>query len=150
MPLEVMAPLAEIDGVEAVAVTNVPLHAFGPSASARRNIADVSADLIDMDRTAAMIESLDVVITVDTGIAHLAGALGKPVWILLFRRGDSRWGQRGDATSYWYDSARLYWQDQLDDWAPVIARVKSDLTALIAGRDATATQRATAGQEQAA
>ncbi|NNU44866.1 hypothetical protein HK415_19420 [Ramlibacter sp. B156] len=76
-------------------------------------------------------EALDLVITVDTGVAHLAGALGRPVWILLPHAPDWRWMlDRSDTP--WYPTARLYRQPVRGDWASVLARVKSDLAALAA------------------
>ncbi|WP_293898724.1 tetratricopeptide repeat protein [Phenylobacterium sp.] len=84
----------------------------------------------DFQATADLIAGLDLVITIDTSVAHLAGAMGKPVWILLpARHADWRWMQ-GRATSPWYPSARLYRQAIPNDWAPVVAQVKRDLTAL--------------------
>ena len=82
------------------AITNVSLSAFPGGCAWAGRIDDVSAMLPDLDRTAALIETLDLLITVDTGVAHLAGALGVPVWILLHSHGDARWGQPGDEQSY--------------------------------------------------
>jgi ADP-heptose:LPS heptosyltransferase len=79
--------------------------------------------------SAALIGNLDLVITVDTAIAHLAGALGKPVWILLPKVADWRWLiDRPD--SPWYTSARLFRQTVAGDWATVIARVIEKLNAM--------------------
>ena len=73
-------------------------------------------------------EALDLVITVDTAVAHLAGALGKPVWILLSSIQDWRWLlQRED--SPWYPTARLFRQPEIGDWDSVIARVARELAA---------------------
>jgi tetratricopeptide (TPR) repeat protein len=92
-------------------------------------VRDLSAHLTDFSDTAALCASLDLVITVDTSIAHLAGALGKPVWILLSDAVDWRWLlERGD--SPWYPSARLYRQQIGEDWSAVLARVHADLDAL--------------------
>ncbi|WP_310538713.1 glycosyltransferase family 9 protein [Phenylobacterium sp.] len=77
--------------------------------------------------TAAIIAGLDLVITVDTSVAHLAGAMGKPVWIMLPAFGvDWRW-QRGREDSPWYPSARLYRQPKAGDWLSVIERIERDL-----------------------
>ncbi len=77
--------------------------------------------------TAALVEQLDVVISVDTAIAHLAGSLGKPVWILLARVADWRWGLSGDQTP-WYPTARLYRQKAEGDWGQVLDQLRRDLT----------------------
>jgi len=82
--------------------------------------------LSDFSDTAALIECLDLVITVDTSVAHIAGALGKPVWILLPYVPDFRWLlDRED--SPWYDSARLFRQSDTSDFSEVIENVKSFL-----------------------
>jgi hypothetical protein len=84
------------------------------------------ADLRDFSDTAALIENLDLVITVDTATAHLAGALGKPVWIL--NRYDSCWRWMLERTdSPWYPRARLFRQKTFADWAPVVQEVAEAL-----------------------
>ena len=80
--------------------------------------------------TATLVAGLDLVITVDTAVAHLAGAMGIPVWILLPAVPDYRWGLTGDRT-VWYDSARLYRQAQQGQWGPVFQRVRDDLAAWV-------------------
>ncbi len=83
-------------------------------------------DLHDFSDTAALVENLDLVITVDTSVAHLAGALGKPVWIL--NRFDSCWRWMRERTdSPWYPTARLFRQKTLGDWAPVMQDVTEAL-----------------------
>jgi Tfp pilus assembly protein PilF len=89
---------------------------------------DLSADLPDFDATAALVANLDLVITVDTAIGHLSGALAKPVWILLAKASDWRWLlDRSD--SPWYPTARLFRQPAPGSWEPVIAEAASALTA---------------------
>lgn len=83
----------------------------------------------DFADTASIIASLDLVVTVDTAVAHLAGAMGKPVWVLLpAHRTDWRW-MKGRATSPWYPTARLYRQKVARDWLPVIETIRRDLAA---------------------
>jgi ADP-heptose:LPS heptosyltransferase len=88
----------------------------------------MSSALTDFDETAAIIANLDMIITVDTSIGHLAGAIGKPVWILLSKASDWRWLiDRED--SPWYPSVRLFRQPQAGAWTPVIADVAAALSA---------------------
>jgi len=87
-------------------------------------------DLQDFSETAALCDLVDLVISVDTSVAHLAGALGKPTWILLPYSPDWRWLlDRHD--SPWYESVRLYRQDQQLEWMPVLSRVANDLQQLL-------------------
>jgi Tfp pilus assembly protein PilF len=92
----------------------------------RRDVIHLGGMLSDFADTAALMTSLDLVITVDTSLAHLAGALGKPVWILLPFAPDWRW-LLDRTTSPWYPSARLFRQASPGDWDEVIARVKAAL-----------------------
>ncbi len=80
----------------------------------------------DIGATAAFVAGADLVITVDTMIAHLAGALGRPVWLLLRSDPDWRWAPE-QAASPWYPTMRLYVQPSPGDWAGVIERVERDL-----------------------
>ncbi len=79
-----------------------------------------------LEDTAGMISALDLVVTSDTAVAHLAGALGKRVWVLLHHDPDWRWS--GGKTTPWYPSARLFRQTSPGDWPAVIAAVRADLT----------------------
>ncbi|MEG4317755.1 MULTISPECIES: tetratricopeptide repeat protein [unclassified Microcoleus] len=91
---------------------------------------DLSDNLNDFADTAAVISQLDLVICVDTAVAHLAGALGKPVWILLSFMPDWRWMlERED--SPWYPTARLFRQETAGDWDGVCDRIKTVLQELI-------------------
>jgi tetratricopeptide (TPR) repeat protein len=94
-------------------------------------VRDASAHLADFSDTAALCAAMDVVVTVDTSIAHLAGALGKPVWVLLSANPDWRW-LLGRSDSPWNPGARLYRQQPGETWAAVLARVRTDLDAMAA------------------
>jgi hypothetical protein len=83
-------------------------------------------DFGDFADTAALIECLDLVITIDTSVAHVTGALGKPVWILLPYESDYRW-MVGREDSPWYPTARLFRQPAPGDWAGVVAQVAGAL-----------------------
>ena len=129
-----LAPLAAVPGVSFHSLQVGPPAAEAAPAGLR--IVDLSGQLSDFAETAAAVASLDLVITVDTSVAHLAGALGKPVWILSRFDGCWRWlGERED--SPWYPTARLFHQRAPGDWAEVVRRVADELAALAAGRRAT-------------
>jgi Tfp pilus assembly protein PilF len=91
-------------------------------------ITDLSDQLSSFNDTASIIKQLDLVISVDTSVAHLAGAMGKPVWILLPFHPDFRW-LRETTESRWYPSARLYRQTKDGDWTDVLEAVARDLNA---------------------
>ena len=93
------------------------------------SVLDGSSHDRDLDETAALLATLDLVITTDTCIAHLAGALGKPVWILLPHLADWRWMQNRETTP-WYPTARLFRQCAPGDWEELIARVARELTGM--------------------
>ena len=90
--------------------------------------ADYRASIHDFADTAALISQVDLVISVDTSVAHLAGALGKPVWILLPFAPDFRW-MRDRSDSPWYPTARLFRQPRPLDWEPVLVSVREALRA---------------------
>ena len=89
-------------------------------------------DLRDFSDTAALLDLMDLVITIDTSIAHLAGAMGKPVWVLLPYSADWRWLLDRTDTP-WYPSARLVRQRELGNWAALIEEVKSELKTINIG-----------------
>jgi len=94
---------------------------------------DLSTFLDDFAETAAAIENLDLVISVDTAVAHCAGALGKPVWVLLPYAPDWRWLLDRDK-SVWYPTMRLIRQHQAGDWGGAVERVRWDLARLLGGQ----------------
>jgi hypothetical protein len=97
------------------------------------NLLDFTADLKDLADTAAAMMSLDVVISVDTSLAHLAGAIGRPVWTLLPFHADWRWMvNRSD--SPWYPTMRLFRQPAPLDWAGVMRAVREELLMLVRSR----------------
>jgi hypothetical protein len=86
---------------------------------------DTIADFAD---TAALVSLVDLVISSDTSLVHLAGAMGKPVWVLLQYDADWRW-LIGRSDSPWYPTARLFRQTEIDDWESVVAQVAEELAA---------------------
>lgn len=97
-------------------------------------IVDTAADVRDFTDTAAVMGELDLVLTSDTSTAHLSAALGRPTWVLLHYAADWRW--MSGTTTAWYPAARLYRQDEPGAWAPVIAAVRTALSALTVAQPA--------------
>lgn len=91
-------------------------------------IVNLARELVDFGETAAVISALDLVITVDTAVAHLAGSLGKPVWLLVAYASDWRWMLGRDDTP-WYPSMRIFRQKNPGEWGVVMERVVSELIA---------------------
>lgn len=92
---------------------------------------DLTADLGDFAETAALIANLDLVITVDTAVAHLAGAIGRPVWVMNRLEAEWRW-LRGRDDSPWYPTLRQFRQPAAGDWRSVVGQVRAALSALAA------------------
>jgi ADP-heptose:LPS heptosyltransferase len=95
--------------------------------AANKQIIHFGSELEDFSDTAALVSLMDLVISVDTSVVHLAGALGKPLWVLLPFAPDWRWLlERED--SPWYPTARLFRQPAIGDWDSVIDRVGKELS----------------------
>jgi Tfp pilus assembly protein PilF len=92
---------------------------------------DLTPHITDYRDTAQIIEQLDLVITVDTSVAHLAGGMGRPVWVLLPMVGDWRWGQIGDSTP-WYPTMMLFRQTSFHQWSDVLEEVAKKLEMVVA------------------
>ena len=90
------------------------------------NLIDRTAELADFADTAALLMQLDLVIAVDTSVAHLAGALGRPVWIMLPYEPDWRWLLEREDTP-WYPTLRLFRQSKPGEWAAVFRRIATEL-----------------------
>lgn len=89
-------------------------------------ITNLAEHLVDFSVTANIIESLDLVITTDTSVAHLCGAMNKEAWVLVPRPADWRWMQEGESTP-WYKSLKLFRQDKQGSWATVITEIEKEL-----------------------
>lgn len=123
VPLAAFAPLAGMEGVRLVSLQKGP----GASQLAEGAFALDLSDRLDeangpfMD-TAAVLRNLDLLVTVDSAVAHLAGALGVPTWVVLSRAADWRW-LRGRDDTPWYPATRLFRQERLGEWGPVFERI---------------------------
>jgi hypothetical protein len=94
-------------------------------------LVDLTSMIQDFNDTATVLAGLDLVICCDTALAHLAGAMGVPCWVLLPYNPDWRWKIEGDTTE-WYDSLRLFRQSERDNWEELFERVKVSLSELLA------------------
>jgi hypothetical protein len=127
-------PLRELSALADVPVMLHSLQVAGATAAQIREIPglkliDHSSELRDFADTAALIEALDLLITVDTSVAHLAGAMGKPVWVLVPDPPEWRWMlNRND--SPWYPTMRLFRQETIGDWTAPIRRIAAELRSL--------------------
>jgi len=125
IPFEQLLPLLDVD-----AVTWCSMQQHRRSDEVHPNLVDTSAD--DIYEAARRMASLDLMITVDSMPAHLAGALGLPVWTLLVKDADWRWMEDRE-DSPWYPTMRLFRQQQADDWREVVDRVATSVRATRAG-----------------
>jgi tetratricopeptide (TPR) repeat protein len=125
--LSTLLPLLRAPGVAWVALQKGPAAEQLAALPGDVQVQDGSSHDQDLAETAALIASLDLVITTDTCIAHLAGAMAKPVWILLPHLSDWRWMQQIETTP-WYPTARLFRQPAPGDWPAVVRRVLAELS----------------------
>jgi hypothetical protein len=129
LPLAALEPLFALEGIDWIvlqpALSEAEREALDrhPRAKTLHRFDTRIGDFAD---TAAIIERLDAVVSIDTAIAHLAGALNKPLWLMLPFASDWRWF-RGDARSPWYPSARLVRQPQPGEWTDVVGQIAAAL-----------------------
>ena len=148
LDLASLAPLAGVPGVKLFSLqvgdgaAQLRTVAFG------REVEELGPELRDFTDTAAVMRELDLVITIDSAVAHLAGALGVPVWVMLMRSADWRWLLDRDDSPF-YDSARLFRQRVQGDWQPVVAEVAAALGELAAARRDAGTTRVEASLDVA-
>ena len=132
IPLETLRPLSRIEGISWFSLQFEPESRQSLQAVAQEwPIRDAAALLGSFDGTAALLGTLDLLISVDTAAAHLAGALGCPVWTMLWETADWRWLLDRD-DSPWYPSMRLYRQERWGEWESVVERIANDLKAMVA------------------
>jgi tetratricopeptide (TPR) repeat protein len=129
IPLRMLSGLLDIDATF-VSLQKDPRADDSAALRERNDIVDLTAHLSDFAQTAALVSRLDLVITVDTGIAHLAGALGRPTWVLLPHLPDFRWLLDRD-DSPWYPTMRLFRRQESLDYAEVIDRVRTALATMM-------------------
>jgi tetratricopeptide (TPR) repeat protein len=129
LPLERFATLLSAAGLEFVSLQKDMNAAEAAALGALTGVRALGEELADFADTAAVISQLDLVVSVDTSVVHLAGALAKPVWVLLPFSPDFRW-LLGREDSPWYPTARLFRQPRYGDWDSVLTRVRDELVSL--------------------
>jgi Tfp pilus assembly protein PilF len=125
--LTAFAPLAEFEGTALISLQKGARQADIGGYFGQMPLLNLGAEIADFGDTMAVIEGLDLIITVDTAVAHLAGAMGRPVWVVLPFAPDWRWLlDRSD--SPWYPNMRLFRQSRAGDWSSVMRQVAEALT----------------------
>lgn len=128
MPFETFRRLFDLEDCTFVSLQVGPNERESEVTRHHPHCVDPTAQINDFTDTAAIVENLDLIISVDTSIVHLAGAMGKPVWVLLPYAPDWRWMlERND--SPWYPTMRLFRQTAVGDWSTVLAEVERELRA---------------------
>ena len=129
LTLEAFAPIAGLGGLRLLSLQKGPGSEQLATCSFRQSFVrcqDQVDAAWDFEETAAIIANCDLVITSDTAIAHLAGGMGRPTWLLLKHTPEWRWGQTGEST-FWYPSMRLFRQRSAGDWPELIERLAAAL-----------------------
>jgi len=129
MKLGMFQPLGSVEGVTFFSLQKGPGAKEAGSPPGGMKLVDVTAGIADFADTAGLVANLDLVISVDSAVAHLAGAMGKRVWILVPYCPDWRW-MLGRDDSPWYPTAKLFRQVKRGDWESVVERVKLQLLRL--------------------
>jgi tetratricopeptide (TPR) repeat protein len=129
--LAVFAPLARIEGVTFVSLQKIPTA--NEATPTGLELVNFTAELNDFAESAAVVQNLDLVITVDTSTAHLAGALGRAVWVLIPFIFDFRW-LVGRTDSPWYPTMRLFRQKVVREWGPVVDEMGGALRSFVSER----------------
>jgi hypothetical protein len=130
IPMNMMSALLSVDA-EWICLQKEIRESDRQALAERPDLKVFGPDLVDFSETAALIGNLDLVITIDTSVAHLAAAMGKPTWILLPVAPDWRW-LLGRDDSPWHPTARLFRQSASGSWEAVIERVQMELEAHLA------------------
>lgn len=134
MSLDQLAPLRTVTGVKLFSIQKQLRESDKPILLAWDEVTDLGPELRDFDTTAAIASALDLVVTIDSAMAHLAGGLGLPTWVLLCFACDWRYGLEGSSCR-WYPSQRLFRQPRLGDWPGAVAQMIEELTKFKPFRD---------------
>jgi hypothetical protein len=135
LPLELLAPLAGIDNVRLISLQKGGDEGEAGSASFALEVPEQVDDDGYFCDTPAIIANLDLVVTVDTSIGHVAGAMARPVFIMLHGlRADWRWLNPQSRDTPWYPSAKLFRQQRIGDWSGVIAEIADAIACEVTAR----------------
>jgi FkbM family methyltransferase len=137
MSLSALAPFAQLKGVHFVSLQKGAAAEEITNTPPGFEVVNLGPELVDFCDAAAVISQLDLLICVDTAVAHLAGALGKPVWVMVPTPPDFRW-MEGRDDSPWYPTMRLFRQRRRGEWAEVVDRVKIELAQRVVEQPLTA------------
>jgi hypothetical protein len=129
MTLDAVASLLTVSGVDFVSLNPGIRREDAARLTSLPSVRHLASEFRNFADTAAAIAALDLVLTTDTAIAHLAGAMAKPVWVMVSSAPDWRWAGDGETTP-WYPTARLFRQPAPGTWGAVVERVRAELTAL--------------------
>jgi hypothetical protein len=121
-----LLPILQVEGIDFYSLQVGQAARQRPEAESAAAIVDYTRQIKDFADTAALMMQLDLIISVDTAVAHLAGALGRPVWTLLPFVPDWRWGLETEETP-WYPTMRLFRQPSAGDWGSVVHRAAQEL-----------------------
>lgn len=133
VPFHIIARLFDVAGVSFVSLQKGPAGESARELAASGRLYDPTSDLHDFGDTSALIENLDLVITTDTSVAHVAGAMGKAVWMLDRYNTCWRWHLSATDTP-WYPTMRIFRQPRFGDWDTVVGQVGAELEARVRGR----------------
>jgi len=136
LPLDAFAPIAALADVSLLSLQKGAGREQRQTCRFRDRFVSCQDQIdgaIDFLETAAVIANCDLIITSDTAVAHLAGGMGKPTWLLLQRVPEWRWGLEGD-TTFWYPSMRLFRQRERGDWEALMIRVAAALERLVSAK----------------
>jgi hypothetical protein len=131
IPPEKLLPFLQIPGVRCYSL-QIPSPRHPAASLESAGLVDLTMHIADFADTAALLAELDLIIAVDTGVAHLAGAMGRPVWTLLPFEREWRWGINGELTP-WHPTMRLFSQATAGDWDAVVRRAAAELSLLANG-----------------
>jgi len=124
--LQLLEPLLTIEGLSFLGIQRELRGGDAELLARHANVSHLGGDLADMADTAALLALADLTISVDTSVVHLAGSLGRPVWVMLPFAPDWRWTLNGESTP-WYPQARLFRQPALGDWRSLLVTLRAEL-----------------------